>query len=120
MANKREFKKFVDSLGGSLCDEMMYAYYTVEGADKEAISTAVTKVLAATEAARVNSNIYFDRGPKSFEDAKEYSKAKDAFFKKLFKKLATEYQQELSAALKEFNGAIPATEKAKNKEVAAK
>ena len=116
MANKREFKKYVDALGASACDEMMYAYYTVEGADKDAISKAIEKVLLATNKARMNSNIFFDKGVKAFNDLKEYSKAKDAFFKALFEKVSTEFSEEINSALKDFNAALPANEKQKNKE----
>lgn len=116
MANKREFKKYVDALGASACDEMMYAYYTVEGADKDAISNAIEKVLLATNKARMNSNVFFDKGVKAFNDVKEYSKAKDAFFKALFEKVSTEFSEEINSALKDFNAALPADEKQKNKE----
>ena len=103
-------------MGASACDEMMYAYYTVEGADKDAISKAIEKVLLATNKARMNSNIFFDKGVKAFNDLKEYSKAKDAFFKALFEKVSTEFSEEINSALKDFNAALPADEKQKNKE----
>lgn len=119
MANKREFKKYVDALGASACDQMMYAYYTVEGADKDAISKAIEKVLLATNKARMNSNIFFDRGVKAFADKKEYAKAKENFFKSLFEKVSTEFSEEVNAALKDFNDALPAEEKARNKEAVA-
>ena len=116
MANKREFKKYVDALGAAACDEMMYSYYNVEGADKDAISKAIEKVLLATNKARMNSNIFFDRGVKAFADKKEYVKAKEAFFKALFEKVSTEFSEEVNTALKDFNAPLPATEKQKNKE----
>ena len=119
MANKREFKKYVDALGASACDEMMYAFYTVEGADKDAISKAIEKVLLATNKARMNSNIFFDCGVKAFADHKEYSKAKAAFFKALFEKVSKEFSEEVNEALKEFNAAIPAEEKERNKAAVA-
>ncbi|MDE7412875.1 MAG: hypothetical protein K2N05_03665 [Muribaculaceae bacterium] len=118
MANKREFKKYVDALGASACDEMMYAFYTVEGADKDAISKAIEKVLLATNKARMNSNIFFDRGAKAFADKKEYEKAKKNFFKALFEKVTTEFSEEIQDALKQFNAALPEDEKKKNKELA--
>lgn len=116
MANKREFKKFADALGASVCDEMMYAYYNIEGADKKAISAAMEKVILAINKARENSNIYFDKGVKAFEDKKAYAKAKEEFFKSLFHKVSTEFSTELDEALKEFNAALPDSEKEKNKE----
>jgi len=119
MANKREFKKYVDALAASLCDEMMYSYYTVEGADKDAIAKSIENVLVASEKARMNSNVFFDRGVRAFESEEAYLKTKKEFFKSLFKKIAKEFSDEIDAALKNFNGALPADEKARNKAAAA-
>ena len=63
----------------------------------------------------MNSNIFFDRGVKAFADKKEYSKAKETFFKALFEKVSTEFTEEINLALKEFNAALPAEEKERNK-----
>ena len=115
MANKREFKKFVGALGASVCDEMTYAYYNVEGADKQAIGKAIEKVIVAIEKARANSNVFFDKGRKAFPELKEYSVAKEKFFKSLFKKVSKEFTTELDEALKDFNAALPASEREKNK-----
>ncbi len=119
MANKREFKKNIDAIGASVCEEMMTAYYNIEGADKKAIAASIENVLAAIEKAKDNANVFFDKGEKAFEDKKEYSKAKADFFKALFTKIENEFAEELNEAVKEFNKAIPAAEKAKNKEIAA-
>lgn len=118
MANKREFKKYVDELSSSLYNEMMINYYNVENIDKEQISKAITKVLGAMETARMNSNTFFDKGVKAFDNKAEYGKAKKIFFKKLFKKIISDYSAEIEDALKSFNAAIPADTKEKNKEFA--
>ena len=60
--NKQQFKKAVEAVGASMCDEMMTVYYNVEGADRDKISVAVAKVLGATGAAKANANRFFDRG----------------------------------------------------------
>lgn len=119
MANKREFKKYVDALGAAACNEMMESFYTVKDADKDAISKAIEKVLLATNKARMNANIFFDKGVKAFADKKEYVKAKDAFFKALFDKVTTEFTEEINDALKDFNAALPAEEKERNKAAVA-
>ncbi len=100
MANKREFKKYVDAIGASVIDEMIAAYYNVEKSDK----------------AKNNSNVTFDRGEKAFGDKKEYVTAKKNFYKSLFDKIFTEFDEETGAALKEFNAAIPEEVKMMNKE----
>ena len=118
MANKREFKKYVDALGASVIDEMVSAYYNVKGADKDKISQAIESMLGAVGKARNNANVYFDKGYRAFESLKDYSKAKKDFFTALFNKIETEFGEDTNAALKIFNEALPAEEKARNKEVA--
>ncbi len=118
MANKREFKKNAELLGSDLCENMMVAWYNVEGADKKAISEAIGKILAGVENARSRSNIFFDRGAKSFENRKEYSKAKAEFFKKLFDKIIGEFNDVVTDALKQYNAALPQEVKDANKEAA--
>lgn len=118
MANKREFKKFVDSLGASVLDEMISAYYNVKDADRDKITEAIEKTLGAIGKAKNNANVYFDRGPKAFENMTEYAKAKAAFFKALFNKIETEFNEEVNQALKVFNGALPEEVRQRNKELA--
>lgn len=119
MANKREFKKYADALSASVIDEMISAYYNVKNADRDKIAESMQKVLGAIGKAKNNSNVYFDRGPKAFGSMAEYAKAKKKFFKALFDKIETEFSEEINEALKVFNAALPAEEKARNKEFAA-
>lgn len=119
MANKREFKKYVDALGASVIDEMISSYYNVKGADKDKISQAIETTLGAIGKAKNNSNVFFDKGVKAFGNIEEYTKAKKAFFKTLFNKIQTEFSEDVNKALKLFNEALPAEAKAHNKEVAA-
>ncbi len=119
MANKREFKKYVEAVGASACDGMMDVYYTVSSAEKEAIAKAIEKVLGATAAARANANVFFDKGAKAFPTRKEYGKAKKEFFSKLFEKINSDFTKELDDALKVFNAAIPQNVKDQNKSMAA-
>lgn len=119
MANKREFKKYVDTLGASVIDEMVAAYYNVKGADKDKISQAIETALGAIGKAKNNANVYFDKGTKAFGTIEEYSKAKKAFFVALFNKIETEFGEDINKSLKLFNEALPEDEKARNKEAAA-
>ncbi len=116
MPNKREFKKYADALGSSVINEMMIAYYNVEGADKKAIADAVSKVIGAIEEAKDNANVYFDRGEKSFADHKEYAVAKRKFFRALFNKIENDFSAKVNEAMKEFNAALPESYKEAQKE----
>ncbi len=107
MTNKRDFKKYANALGSSVAQEMMTAYYNVEGIDREAVANAVKKVITAIEDAKNNANVFFDRGAKSFADHKEYAVAKRKFFRSLFQKIEKDFSDKINEALKEFNAAVP-------------
>ena len=115
MANKREFKKYVDAVGASAIAPMVDAYESVKGADKEKITNAIEKVLGACGAAKSHADVFFDKGMKAFESHKEYAIAKKNFFKELFKKINDDFANELDEAIKEFNSAIPQEVKDSNK-----
>ena len=107
MANKREFKKFVTAVGASICEDMMINSYSQQNADRQKTSEAIKRVLVAVNQASSNANVFFDKGAKAFADRKEYSKAKHAYFKVLFKKINTDFATALNGAVKEFNEAMP-------------
>lgn len=114
MKSKREFKKYVDYVGGTVSEEMMIAYHNIKGIDRKAVENAIGKVLGACGAAKSKANIFFDRGPKSFDNMGEYAKEKKAFFRALFKRLNADFTNEINEALKIFNAAVPAEAKAAN------
>ncbi len=118
MPNKREFKKYVDALGASMASQIAGAYEFVEGADKEALQQAYTQLLGAVAAAKSNANRFFDRGRKGFGDPKEYGRSKHEYFRSLFNKIEKDFSDEVNAALKVFNAALPASEKEAQKELA--
>lgn len=115
MGNKREFKKYAEALGASICEEMMFVYYNVEGADQDKIAKALEKVLGATAVAKSNANITFDKGVRAFESYKEYSEAKHNFFRAMFNKISVDFSAEIDEALKLFNSAVPEKVKESNK-----
>ena len=51
MANKREFKKYVNVVSTSLVEDMMSVYYSINGVDPEKIDDAIISVLKAGESA---------------------------------------------------------------------
>lgn len=113
--NKRDFKKYVESVGDSACASMADVFDTVENIDKEKVADAVEKVIGAVAAAKSNADITFDKGVKAFDSLAEYSKAKKSFYKQLFKKIYEDFYKELDDAVKEFNSAIPEEVKQENK-----
>lgn len=114
MANKREFKKYITAVSASICQDMMDAYYTFDGIDKDAIDNAVIEILQAGEFAIMKSNVKFDKGEKAFPLG-GYRNARRAFFKTLYKKTNKEFADAVDKAIKKFNAAIPESVKAENK-----
>ena len=113
--NKRDFKKYVESVGDSACAQMVDIYETVDNIDKTKVTNAVEKVLGAVAAAKSNADVTFDKGVKAFDNLEAYSKAKKTFFKQLFAKINEDFYKELDEAIKEFNAAVPEEVKAENK-----
>lgn len=113
--NKRDFKKYVESVGDSACASMVEVFDTVENIDKSKVADAVEKVISAVAAAKSNADVTFDKGVKAFENLGAYSKAKKQFFRQLFNKITEDFYKELDEAVKEFNSAIPESVKAENK-----
>lgn len=116
--NKRDFKKYVEALGDSACASMVDVFETEENVDKTKVANAVEKVLSAVEAAKTNADVTFDKGVKAFSSLVEYSKAKKAFYRQLFKKIYEDFYNDLDEAVKEFNSAIPEDVKEENKATA--
>ena len=118
--NKRDFKKYVESVGDSACASMVDVYDSTDNIDKSKVENAVTKVISAVAAAKSNSDITFDKGVKAFDNLVAYSKAKKEFYKQLFKKIYEDFYKELDEAVKEFNSALPTEVKEENKKAVAK
>lgn len=117
--NKRDFKKYVESVGDSACAQMVDIYESTEKIDKEKVANAIEKVLGAVAAAKSNADVTFDKGVKAFDNLKDYSKAKTVFYKQLFKKVYEDFYNDLEAAVKEFNEGVPEEVKKGNKEALA-
>ncbi|MCH5227485.1 MAG: hypothetical protein J1F16_06710 [Muribaculaceae bacterium] len=114
--NKRDFKKYVESVGDSACSSMVDVYETVENVDKVKVANAVEKVIAAVAAAKSNADVTFDKGVKAFDSLAEYSKEKKNFYRALFKKIYEDFYKDLDEAVKEFNSAVPEDVKEENKQ----
>lgn len=120
MANKRDFKKYVESVGDSACACMVEVFDNVDNVDKEGVAKAVEKVLVAVSTAKSNADVVFDRGIKAFPNISEYLKAKKIFFRSLFKKVTEDFYNEIDEALKLFNASVPDSVKEENKAAANK
>ena len=116
--NKRDFKKYVESIGNSACKSMVDIFESGKNPDQTKVTNAIEKVLSAVETAKSNADVTFDKGVKAFNNIVEYSKAKKAFYKQLFKKIYDVFYNDLEEALKEFNAGVPEEVKEENKATA--
>ena len=107
MANKREFKKSVEALSSALFDEMMASYYNVKEADRDKISSAISKVALAMEKAKKQSNVLFKKGMKEFDNIAAYNKAKAQHTKEKYQKAIADYNEALGQALIDYNEGMP-------------
>lgn len=101
MANKRNFKKNVESVGISLCDEIM-----LKSTNNESVSKATDCILSAVKDAKANANKIFGKSAKNFDSFKSYKKAKGEFFKVLFDKNSQEFSASIENAMKILNTSL--------------
>lgn len=118
MANKREFKKFVTAVGSNVCEDILINTHCCPGIDAKIANDSILRILTAVETATGNANVRFDKGEKAFENRREYTRAKEAFFRQLFNKINADFAQELDEAVKEFNAAVPEKVRKQNAEQA--
>lgn len=116
MANKREFKKYATTIGAGVAEDMLINYHCNPGMDKKVVDDCIGRVLMAVTKAVSEANVFFDKGVKAFENKKEYLKAKKDFFKQLYAKINKDFVTEIEGALKDYNAAVPAEVKQRNKE----
>lgn len=112
MANKRDFKKSVEALSSALVDEMMASYYTQKEADRDKISQAIAKIVAAMGKAKKVASKTFDKKIREFEHLAAYNNAKAQFTKENYDKAIAEYNEALGEALKDYNEGMPKKEQA--------
>lgn len=111
MANKREFKKYVNAVCDNIISDMTYASLTLEGVDTKAIDDCCIDILKAGSLAIMKSNVKFDKTERAFDNKADYNKAKFHFFRELYKKTNKEFAASLNEAIKKFNTAVPSAAK---------
>lgn len=109
MANKREFKKYINTVCNNIISDMTFAAYSIEGANVQGIDEAVIEMLRAGSAAVMKSNIKYDKTRRAFANEREYRAARDRFFHEMYKKINREFSASIEAALKKFNAALPSS-----------
>ena len=117
MANKRILKKYIKNVCGDIAGECIFAKLYFGGVDCDKMDDIIVKTAFLQTNFIDKVSVCFDKAPKSFEGtAKEYRKAKKAYFKGCYKQLLADLQNEVNAIVAEMNNAMTAEQKNANKE----
>lgn len=115
MANKRELKKEIKYVCGDLAAECLLAKNFVKGTDVKAMNEIILKVADLQVNALNATTFAFDKLPHDFENGRDYSKARSAYFKKAYASLREKFYDKVNLLVKEMNSAIPQEVKENNK-----
>ncbi len=110
MTNKRDFKKYINTVCDNIISDMTFAAYSIEGANVKGIDEAVIEMLRAECAAVMKSNIKYDKTRRAFANDREYRAARKKFFHDMYHKINTEFSASIDAALKKFNAALSSSQ----------
>lgn len=116
MANKRTLKKSIRYTCGDIAGECIFAKYTFEHVDCDAMDNAILNAAELQSSSLSKISVAFDRTFKTFDgDAKAYKKARRDYFKKCFTQLWADFTMGIEEIVKEMNAALPQTQKDANK-----
>ena len=107
MANKRNLKKAIKASAGYLAGECIITRELIPGVDQKKLNDAVIKVADIQYNAITAVTFSFDKSPCSFENKKEYNKARKAYFAKAYDKLRQDFNSEIDAVVDMMNEAMP-------------
>lgn len=118
--NKRQLKKAINGLCGSLaCDCVMVTSCMAE-ADNDKVGNLVIDIARAQTKALKRASVSFDKTPRDFANMKEYHKARRTYFSKAYAQLRKDLSSDLNAVVAQVNGMLTPAEKEANKAAAAK
>lgn len=107
MANKRDLKKFIRNICGSMAMDMElvgHLFPQINPRDVEQIVIEAA-ILQATTIRR--TNIAFDRSRSDFNTRAEYNKARHEYFRKAYSALLDRFDSDSAELVKHMNSALP-------------
>ncbi len=110
MPNKRQLKKYVRHLCGSVAGECILAR-AIDDADPQLIGQAIVEVADLQDATLQLVSFSFDKGQREFDDAKAYRRARRAYYRKAYAKLTKEFHEGLNNAVSTLNKALKEAKK---------
>lgn len=115
MANKRELKKAIKTVCGDLAGECLVARDFVPNIDRKKMEEIIFKIADLQYSTIENVTFSFDKTAGSFDNKHDYKKARDAYFKKGYTKLTSEFNKSVEEIVRKMNSALPAAQKEANK-----
>ena len=106
-ANKRLLKKEIHRICGALAGECVLAKIAIPGIDREKLNEIIYQLADLQASALRLVSVEFPRTPRSFDNRKEYTAARRAYFKASFAKLREHFNARVQEILKEMNATVP-------------
>lgn len=107
MANKRQLKKFIRNFCGAAAAEILLAKAAFPEMDRKKVYDIVKKIAALQSATVHTVNLGFDKSPSAFENSRQYSKERRAYFRKAYSGLIKAFDDRMVEIVKEMNEAMP-------------
>lgn len=118
MANKRQLKKYIRFICGSIACECITAREFIDDIDPEKMNAIVVEVAMLQEQAVKNASFSFDKTPRDFESKKAYNKARRNYYSTAYTKLNAEFNEHIAKIVKEMNALLSDEQREINKKVA--
>lgn len=112
MANKRQLKKAIRRTCGYLAGECIISQQLIPGIDKDKLDDAIVEAADLQTETLKAVTFSFDKTCKSFGNPSEYHKARSAYFKKAYTKLAETFSEGVDKIVDTMNSALPASKQA--------
>lgn len=121
MANKRDLKKYIKYTCGDIAGECLFGIDFFENADAEKLENVIVKAACLQTETIDKVSVSFDKTLKSFNgNAKEYKKARRAYYKECYKALQQELSDSVNALVAEMNSTLSQEQKDANKAALSK
>ena len=118
MANKRDLKKYILNLTGSLAFNCMYAAETVNGIDQEAADKVIDQISVLQQASLRRVSFAFDKKVADFDSRHAYNLARHAYNTQAYRVLVKEFNEKVAEIVKQMNALLPASQREINKKLA--
>ena len=119
MATKRQLKKFIRNTCGDLAVEMMLAHEAFPTIDPKKVYEIVGQAATLQTETLSRISVNFDKIPRDFAEKNEYNRARKAYYRKVFAKLAENFGASVAEIVKKMNATLPDDVRELLKEAAA-